>query len=300
MKEWSKLEADVNHILSKHFTKGRGGHKVNKVIVHYNAGNLTVEGCYSVWQTREASAHYQVEDGGRIGQLVWDSDTAWHAGNWGANQTSIGVEHANRADGTISETCLDNGAHLVAAICVYFGLGRPEWLKNVFPHKHFAATSCPGQIYGSQKDAYIQRAQQWYDSMTGSGSAPSTGGVSGSSSDSTSAKKTVSQLADEVIAGKWGNDPQRSQSLTAAGYDAAAVQAEVNRRYGIGTSSSSSGSSRIVVGSKVRVTNPYDENGTHLAVSGTYDVIQVNGDRIVIGKGSAVTAAVPRKNLALA
>ena len=56
----------------------------------------------------------------------------------------------------------------------------------------------------------------------------------------------------------------------------------------------------IKVGSKVRVTNPYDENGTHLAVSGTYDVIQVNGDRIVIGKGSAVTAAVPRKNLALA
>lgn len=297
MKDWSKLEADVNLILSKHFTEGRGGRKVNKVVVHYNAGNLTVEGCYSVWQTREASAHYQVEDGGRIGQLVWDSDTAWHAGNWGANQTSIGVEHANRADGTISEECLDNGAHLVAAICVYFGLGRPEWLKNVFPHKYFAATSCPGQIYGSQKDAYIQRAQQWYDSMTGSGSAPSTGGGSGSSSGSATATKTVSQLADEVIAGKWGNGSDRKNRLESAGYDYSAVQAEVNRRYGVGTSS---GSSRIVVGSRVRVTNPYDENGTHLAVSGTYDVIQVDGDRIVIGKGSAVTAAVPRKNLALA
>ena len=161
------LEADVNLILTKHYSEGREGKSVDKVVVHYNAGNLTVEGCFSVWQTREASAHYQVESNGRIGQLVWDSDTAWHAGDWNANLTSIGVEHANMADGTITEQALDAGSHLVAAICKHYGLGRPEWLKNVFPHKYFSATSCPGQIYGSQKDAYIQRAQHWYDVMTG-------------------------------------------------------------------------------------------------------------------------------------
>lgn len=237
MKDWNALEADVNTILDKHFTKGRGGKKVNKVIVHYNAGNLSVEGCYSVWQTREASAHYQVEDGGRIGQLVWDSDTAWHAGNFPANQTSIGIEHANRSDGTISEACLDAGAHLVAAVCKYFGLGRPEWLKNVFPHKYFAATSCPGQIYGSQKDAYIQRAQKWYDAMTGSSSS---GGSSSPGSSSSSGGKTVSQLADEVIAGKWGNGSDRKARLEAAGYDYSAVQAEVNRRLGASSGSGSS------------------------------------------------------------
>lgn len=172
MKSWDKLEADVNKILTKHYTPGRSGAKVNKVIVHYNAGNLTTEGCYSVWQTREASAHYQVEDDGRVGQLVWDSDTAWHAGDWNANITSIGIEHANKSDGTITEACLDNGAHLVAACCKYFGLGRPQWLVNVFPHKYFQATSCPGQIYGSQKDAYILRAQQWYDAMCGGAEPP--------------------------------------------------------------------------------------------------------------------------------
>ena len=168
---FEKCEADVDLILGKHYTPGRNGQKVQYVVVHYNAGNLTVEGCYSVWQTREASAHYQVESNGRVGQLVWDRDTAWHCGNKNvdplSNSKSIGVEHANMADGTITETCLDTGAHLVAALCVHFGLGRPEWLKNVFPHKHFAATACPGQIYGIQKDAYIQRAQHWYDVMTG-------------------------------------------------------------------------------------------------------------------------------------
>lgn len=323
--DFVNLKADVNKILNKHFTSGRGGKKIDKIVVHYNAGNLTVEGCYSVWQTRQASAHYQVEESGRIGQLVWDKDTAWHASNFNQNQRSIGIEHANYSNGTISSKCLDAGSHLVAALCRYYGLGRPQWLVNVFPHKYFAATSCPGQIYGSQKDAYIRRAQQWYDSMPGTASAPSTpstpststgsssgektgtgfGGtyrcntsvlnvrtapttaasvvaqyksgqtvnlddwykivdgyvwgrytgsssgkkryvavgkatgkpesndylikVSGSSGSSSSSKKSVDEIAREVIAGKWGNDPQRTQKLKAAGYDAAAVQKRVNQ-----------------------------------------------------------------------
>lgn len=45
-------------------------------------------------------------------------------------------------------------------------------------------------------------------------------------------KKTVAQLAQEVIAGKWGNGQDRVNRLKAAGYDPAAVQAEVNRRLG--------------------------------------------------------------------
>jgi len=41
--------------------------------------------------------------------------------------------------------------------------------------------------------------------------------------------KTADELAREVIAGRWGNAPDREQRLTAAGYDYKAVQAEVNR-----------------------------------------------------------------------
>lgn len=181
---WDTLEADVNCILTNHMTKGRSGKSIDKVVVHHNAGNLTVEGCYNLWQyQRAASAHFQVESGGRIGQLVWDSDTAWHAGNLNANQTSIGVEHANDSttNWTISETCLDAGAHLVAAICKYYGLGRPEWMKNVFPHSYFSSTSCPGQIYGTQKDAYMARCQSWYDEMCGTTSSSSSPGSSSSS-----------------------------------------------------------------------------------------------------------------------
>ena len=45
----------------------------------------------------------------------------------------------------------------------------------------------------------------------------------------TSGKKTVDELAKEVIAGKWGNGADRKKRLTAAGYDYDAVQKKVNK-----------------------------------------------------------------------
>lgn len=45
---------------------------------------------------------------------------------------------------------------------------------------------------------------------------------------STVVKKTVTELAKEVIAGKWGNGQDRKNRLTAAGYDYTAVQNKVN------------------------------------------------------------------------
>lgn len=41
--------------------------------------------------------------------------------------------------------------------------------------------------------------------------------------------KTITEVAQEVIAGKWGNNPSRAKRLTDAGYNATAVQQEVNR-----------------------------------------------------------------------
>ena len=108
---------------------------------------------------------------GRIGQLVWDTDTAWHAGDYDANCTSIGIEHADISTSPwrISDATLDNGAHLVAALCKAYGLGRPQYGRNVFFHRDFCPTECPASIAGSQRDAYMRRAQEWYDKMTGKG-----------------------------------------------------------------------------------------------------------------------------------
>lgn len=222
MKNWDKLEADENLILDKHYTPGRAG-KINKVVIHHNAGNLTIRGCYNVWQDREASAHYQVQSDGRIGQLVWDRDTAWHAGNFDANSTSIGIEHADCQANPwmVSNECLENGAHLVAAICKYYGLGRPQWLKNVFPHSYFSSTECPAPLNGTQNATYMRRAQAYYDAMTKGGAV---------AAPAKPAKKTVDQVAQEVINGSWGNGDDRKRRLRAAGYDYNAVQNAVNAK----------------------------------------------------------------------
>ena len=45
---------------------------------------------------------------------------------------------------------------------------------------------------------------------------------------SSSAKKSVTEVAKEVIAGNWGNGESRKQKLKAAGYAYAAVQKKVN------------------------------------------------------------------------
>lgn len=41
-------------------------------------------------------------------------------------------------------------------------------------------------------------------------------------------QKTIEEIAQEVIEGKWGNDPERTVRLRAAGYDSAAIQKAVN------------------------------------------------------------------------
>lgn len=200
MKSWKNLTADVNMWMNKHFTPGRTA-KINKIVVHHNAGRLSVQGCWNSWQTRAASAHYQVEHGGRIGQLVHDYDTAWHAS--GANANGIGIEHANEKfspDWTISPAALENGAHLIAALCVAYKLGRPKWRKNVFPHYDFNATACPGDIADGQRVKYMRRAEYWYDQMVADARKPSTPAKKPVKyTDVKALQKAVRAVADNVV-----------------------------------------------------------------------------------------------------
>lgn len=54
----------------------------------------------------------------------------------------------------------------------------------------------------------------------------------GTSTVTPSTKKSVDEVAKEVLAGAWGNGDARKNALTAAGYDYSAVQAAVNRLVG--------------------------------------------------------------------
>ena len=180
--DWWKVEPDVYRLLNKHYTPGRAG-RIQYIVRHHNAGVLSINQIWDVWQQRQASAHYQVEVGGRIGQLVNDSDTAWHAANATVNANSIGIEHANSAgagqDWPISDITIVNGAKLAAALCWFYKLGRPHFGTNIRDHRQYTTTSCPHHLAagGKYHDRWMQVAQQHYDFMVANpNGAPEQGG----------------------------------------------------------------------------------------------------------------------------
>ena len=106
-------------------------------------------------------------------------------------------------------------------------------------------------------------------------------------------QKSVDELAQEVIAGKWGNGEDRKNNLENAGYDYGAIQNRVNEML-----SAQETIEEIRVGDKVKVLNATQYNGQPFKTwYDVYDVIEVAGDRVVIGIGNEVTCAININNI---
>lgn len=171
MKDYLKLEPDRVRLLSKHFTPGRNGRSIRFVVRHHMAMVGGTDEVWRVWQDRPASAHYAVDPKGVVGQLVWDKDTAWANADAVANSEAIAIEHSNSAgpdkDWPISEETIVAGARLAAAVCRYYGLGRPEFGKNIRDHREFTSTTCPYHLAkgGKYHDKWMGEAQRFYDAL---------------------------------------------------------------------------------------------------------------------------------------
>lgn len=201
-------------------------HRKTKVTIHHNAGRLSHEGILKVWQTRPASAHFDVDALGAVAQYVEMNEYAWACGSTNGNQQSISIELCNAGTGgvwPVSEITWMSGARLTGWLFAKVIGERPS-SANVVPHNHWKPTVCAGPYMAEIFGQFISVAQQAYDFFKQGGSAPPPPPSPGD--------KSLSQLADEVIAGHWGNNPERANRLRAAGHDPAAVQAEVNRKLG--------------------------------------------------------------------
>jgi len=201
-------------------------HRKTMVTIHHNGGRLSHEGVLNVWKTRPASAHFDVDGYGNVAQYVEMNEYAWATGSTNGNQQSISIEMCNETVGgnwKVSETTWRSAARLTGWLFAKVIGTRPS-SSNVVPHHYWKSTECAGPYMDGVFSEFVSVAQQAYDFFMDGGSSPipppSPGG------------KSVSELADEVIAVKWGNNPERANRLRAAGYDPAAVQAEVNRKVG--------------------------------------------------------------------
>lgn len=168
MADFENVQPDEYKYLGCNYNPGRP-QGIHGITIHHMAGNLSADDCNRVWANADTSAHYSIDQNGYIVQHVDDTDRAWACGNAYANDVTISIEHANNNSDpwTVFPATIESGSHLVAALCKAYDLGRPEWMANVFPHKHWSSTACPGELAGSQNAQYMERAQYWYDVMTG-------------------------------------------------------------------------------------------------------------------------------------
>src|SRR4051794_21757579 len=90
-------------------------YRKTSVTFHHNGGRLSLQGCLDVWKTRPASALFDVDGQGRLGQYVRVNEYAWATGNTEGNKSSISIEMANATtapDWTVAEVTWKEAARL--------------------------------------------------------------------------------------------------------------------------------------------------------------------------------------------
>ena len=131
--------------------------QIQKITIHHMAGNLSVETCGQVFQTRKASANYGVGSDGRVGLYVEERNRAWTSSNADNDHQAVTIEVANDqigGDWHVSDKALGKLIELCVDICKRNGIKQLNFTGsksgNLTMHKWFAATECPGRYLESQ------------------------------------------------------------------------------------------------------------------------------------------------------
>lgn len=225
---YTKLSPNCNKP-RKHRTYNPTG-VIDKITIHHMAGNLSVEACGEVFAKpgRQASSNYGVGSDGRVGLYVEECNRAWTSSSASNDYRAVTIEVANDGgapDWHVSDKALAATIDLCVDICRRNGIKRLNYTGNkngnLTMHRWFAATLCPGPYLASK----FQYIADEVNKRLGAAEAP----AAKPAQPVTPAKKSDAEVAREVIAGKWGNNPERRQRLLAAGYDPVAVQLLVNQ-----------------------------------------------------------------------
>ncbi|NGM16942.1 hypothetical protein GMI70_02785 [Eggerthellaceae bacterium zg-893] len=151
-----------------------GGKKNKKITVHHMAGNLTVEQCGSVFQTREASANYGIGSDGRVGLYVDEGDRSWASSSSANDSQAVTIEVANSRTGgdwPVSDKAWAKLVELCADVCRRNGIGRLVWTGDASGsltcHYMFAATACPGPYLKARMGRLAQEVNARLSSKAG-------------------------------------------------------------------------------------------------------------------------------------
>lgn len=310
--------------LSPNCNKPRN-HKIDTITIHCMAGNMTVESCGAMFaqSSRQASSNYGIGTDGRIALYVDEANRSWCSSSSSNDHRAVTIEVANTSASApypVSDKAYAALIDLVTDICKRNGIEKLVWSTsksdrvnhlngcNMTVHRDYANKSCPGDYLYSRHAAIAEAV----NARLGSGTSSSTSSVSFSVGDVvnftgtkhyTTANSTTGSTckpgkAKITAISKLGKHPYHlihtdSTSNVYGWVDADDIG---------GTATSTSGT--IAVGSSVKVNSGAKTyTGGSLAsfvYKNTYTVMQLSGNRAVIGTGGAITAAVKLTDLTLA
>ncbi|MEU0333492.1 N-acetylmuramoyl-L-alanine amidase [Streptomyces sp. NPDC006193] len=123
---------------------------IDRVIIHITQETYDDTLAIFADPQRQVSAHYVIRSlDGHVAQCVHEADVAWHAGNWGYNTRSIGIEHEGWVDqpAYLTHALYEQSARLTAAICAKYGIPRDR--EHIIGHYQVPGTdhSDPGPYW---------------------------------------------------------------------------------------------------------------------------------------------------------
>lgn len=253
----------------------RFGTPIQRVIVHHWAGVNGGDNRLTN-PNQEVSANYILySDGTLVGQVP-EEFRAWTSGSPAADNNAITVETQNTAvggDWPVSDEAIAKLTELIADVANRYGWGGVGD-GNVVGHREVYATACPGEYLFSRLPAITDNANAMVHGGNVPAPAPS---VSGS----------ISDLADAVLRGDYGNGQDRVDALGALYGE---VQAEVERRLNGGSApaapSAPSGDIASLADAVMR--GDYGNGADRVAALGAnYDAVQEEVNRRLHGASAA-------------
>lgn len=275
-------------------------HKIDTITIHCVVGQCTAETLGNIFAptSRQASSNYGVGTDGKIGMYVEEKDRSWCSSNAANDNRAVTIEVASdtKHPYAVNDRAFAALLDLVTDICKRNGIKKLVWSTkkadrvnhkngcNMTVHRDYANKSCPGDyLYNRHGEiaAEVNRRLGVADT------APDAGAAQGVTVYTVKKGDTLSQ-----IAAKYGTTYQAIAAYNGIKNPNAI---RVGQKIKIPASTAPAA---LKKGDRVKVLNAVTYDGKPFKTYyDTYDVIQVNGDRVVIGVGATVTAAVNVANL---
>ena len=298
--------------------------KIDTITIHCVVGQCSIETLGNIFAptSRQASSNYGVGVDGRIGMYVEEKDRSWCSSNAANDHRAITIEVASDTTEpyAVNDKAFAALIDLVTDICQRNGIKKLVWSANkedrvnhkngcnMTVHRDYANKSCPGtylyERHGQIADEVNKRLGSYEESTAGTTDAQASSQTLtvGTEVNFTGTKHYTS--AYKTATGKNCKAGKAKITAIAAGkahpYHLVAVSGKGSTVYGWVDAAdvSVAADQTIRKGDKVKVLKAQTYNGgTFKTYYDVYDVIQVNGDRVVIGIGKTVTAAVKASNL---